>query len=305
VSIGTPDFRPLSPAERRQVVDLRSALFLACLSKNVRLKGANAGYSTYTADNFEPYAYSIRLDSPYFAESSGALVEVIHGGYRYGEVQFPTPAHVPRPTPFNYDKNLFRAVEGLRGPHGRLYRRIMRACALFIESFYNTRSFDIAARILLQVAAFEVLLDLPDTQHRRAFKDAVERLCNNDNDRRYRHKFEDRGKKRWDSRSQKGIWADRFYSLRNRIIHGDNVPRSAYHYKGQHHVWIAPVFFVFCVERLITEAMASKRAAPSFFDRIDWARGKRYGSNDGGGFRLDTDWGARIEDLLARGGEDG
>jgi hypothetical protein len=299
VSVGDSDFRPLSPAHSRETTDARCALFLACLSHNVGLLGPNAGFSTYTAENFDLHGYKIDLSSSYFAQSSGALIEIIHGGYRYGEAEFPTPLHVPWPTPFKYDEDLLHAVEHLRRSHGRLYRRVIRAASVFIESYYNTRSLDINARVLLQATAFEVLLDLPDTQQRLAFKNAIERLCNNKFERRYWHKYEVRGKKRADVRTQKGIWADRFYSLRNSIIHGDEVPRSRYHYGGQHHVWIAPLFFVACVKRLIAVASQSAAGAIRFFDRIDWVRGDAYGPElSAGGFRLELDWAARIADQL-------
>ncbi len=95
-----------------------------------------------------------------------------------------------------------------------------------------------------------------------------------------------------------GIWADRFYSLRNSIIHGNSVPDSKYVYRGvQHHLMIAPMFFVVVVRRLARNALRGKAPTPDFFDRIEWVnpRVDEDGEEVEGGFRMATDWADLIE----------
>ena len=79
---------------------------------------------------------------------------------------------------------------GFQRVDSKLYRLIMRATAVFLESYYNTPSVDVRARVLLQAASFEILFDLPDQAQRKAFKDAIEAWTGNSGDRHFRYKYE-------------------------------------------------------------------------------------------------------------------
>ncbi len=92
VSRGASDLAPLIPEWATEIQELRQALFLAGLSNNVGLQGENAGHWMYTAENFSFVAQGFSLDSPYFGETTGAIVSFNMLGYRIGEVEFPTPS---------------------------------------------------------------------------------------------------------------------------------------------------------------------------------------------------------------------
>lgn len=273
VGIGADDLRAYTPSEMRDIIEFRTVFFLACLSSNTLRHGPNAGSWAITAENFSLLVQQFSLESPYIAESSGIIINITRMGYKIGEVTFPAPSYVPQPLTFDWDAELVGAMAWLRRRHRRAYRRIVRAAAVFLESYYNTPSLDLAPRVLLQVSAFEILLDLPDKESRKVFKDSVERLCNNPKERRYRHKFEAWGKLMSDTRTLKGIWADRFYTLRNALIHGDTVHPARYVFRGvQHQLVIAPLVFVLCVKRLIMELGAGAKGSPAFFERLDWRK---------------------------------
>ena len=310
VSRGRPDFEPIVPRWIGDVQELRYALFLSCLSNGVTRHGPNAAHFVLTAENFSFVTQGISLEREYISETTGVLVTVTHLGYRIGEVQFPTPTHVPRPLKFDYDQRVFDALRRLRSADRSLYRRVIDATSLLLESYHNTHAVDVRARILLQPAAFEVLLDLPDKDQRKAFKDLIEQHSAVRQERRYRYKYETRGGLVPESRTQKGIWADRFYTLRNHIIHGERVSASRYVYRGsQHHVLIAAAFFVHVAKRLIESALSAVGRPVKFYSRIDWHEpGRRPDEEDGDdeerveGFRASVDHAALFDDRLAAAG---
>lgn len=301
VSRGGGEYKADTLNDTGSIDDLRYTLFLSCLANNVTLRGPNAGHSSYTAENFSLVFQHFGLESKYITEVTGVLVSVNRMGLRIGEVEFHIPGHVPAPRPFQYDQYLWKAIDLVRQIDRSFFRRLMAAASLFLESYHNSHQVDVRARVLLQLAAFEVLLDLPDRQQRRAFKDEIERLCSYPGERRYRYKYEVRGSKHPDSRTQKGIWADRFYMLRNRIIHGDPVSRSHYWYRGaQHHVMIASMFFIVALKGLVREWAEANGAKVKLYERLDWVRREapddgsaeedEFDEGDEEGFRVKLDW---------------
>ena len=72
-----------------------------------------------------------------------------------------------------------------------------------------------------------------------------------------------------EARTLHAIWADRFYTLRNHIIHGEVVTDSEYVFRGeQHHPVIAPFFFVLSIQRMINAVHVRRQRKPVFFDRL-------------------------------------
>lgn len=233
---------------------------------------------------------------------TAAVVRVTHLGYKIGETEFLRPPHVLNPMRFRTDDKLLNQLDWLRQRQRALYRRIIRAAAVFLESYYNAPNVDIRARILLQAAAFEILLDLPEGAARQAFKDHVERLTNLAGERRFKYSFElPRGRKGKETRSVKGMWADRFFTLRNHIIHGESVRNTEYIFRGkQGHFIIAPLFFVFIIERLIDEARVAKGLVPFTTDRLHWTLIQKADEYDPEmiGFKVETDF-YRVFELQA------
>jgi hypothetical protein len=293
VTVGGGGFLPLSGKEARDVEHLRNALFLACLSHNVRSTGPNAGHEIYTTENFRLITHNFVLDSKYFSGSEGSLVQFTELGYELGKVTFPRPSFVPHPLTFSYDSHLWLGLQWLRRTNSPLFRRIMRASSIFSESYYNTPSVDLSARILLQVVAFEVLLDLPEKRQRQELKAAIERLCTNEGERRFRYKYEVPSGKKEEALSLKGIWADRFYTLRNHIIHGERVRHAEFSYRGQRHLTVSPMMFIRTIKSLIDEFRGSVGKNRIFFDRVDWvpSRPARHGEDEEqAGFRIREDF---------------
>jgi hypothetical protein len=191
-------------------------------------------------------------------------------GYKINEKKFKKPSYVGlSPFGLSLDNELFNKLILLRKGKGkRLFRRIMRATELLFQAYYNTAHVSRNARILLIVAAFETLLDLPETQGRKHFKDLVEKYCDIPGETKYRHYYYVRGKaKRDKNRSIKVLWTDSFFQLRNQIIHGDFVKENMYQFQnGDRHFDISILFYTLLVKELINEKFNPK----PFLDRIEW-----------------------------------
>lgn len=285
-------FRRLTQQEMNMVQEFRHMIFLACLSKNIRLAGENVGSYIYTAENFDFVTQNFTLESDVIAETSGAIVSITIAGYKIDKTRFPKPSYVNQPLSFHYDEVLFKQLKWLRQSNKKFYRRIMRAGEAFIQSYYNTPAVDINARILLQAQAFEILLDLPEVSQRKHFKDNVERLCDNTGDRKFRYKYEKSGgKTEEETRSAKVLWADRFYTLRNHVIHGEVVTQKEYLFRNaQRHFHIAPIFFIFMIKRLIDECRKRGGKKPIFYERIDWRNLSEEEETKGVGFMINDDF---------------
>lgn len=72
-----------------------------------------------------------------------------------------------------------------------------------------------------------------------------------------------------DKKSRKVIWADSYYTLRNHIIHGNQVKLNEFAFKGkQRHLDIGILFFMLLVKKIINE----KRKKRIFYDEIEWGK---------------------------------
>lgn len=275
VSIGTTDFRPFSTSELDLVNEVRLLTFLSFLSRhNTVGRGSNAGWSMGTSENFEFVLQNFELGNPYISERAGEIVSMGIGGYKIGEKKFYAPSHVLNPQLFSLDDHLITELFRLKKCGGKkLYNRILRATDLLFESYYNSPNVSRNARVLLQISAFETLLELPQSGQRKDFKDKMTLYCNGPKEKIYKHLYETRNGKHPETISRKAIWADEYYTLRNHIIHGDGVKPAEFIFKGkQRHFDIAVMFFILFIKKLIN-AKNSKRV---FFDDMVWKK-----TNDG------------------------
>lgn len=273
LSIGETDFREFNEGEFAVANEVRLVLFLSFLAiHNTLERGGNTGWFMGTSENFEFVVQNFQPENDYISERSGTIVPIMTGGYRIGEKKFYKPSHVINYQRFSLDPLLIKELFRLKKRSGkRFYRRVLRATDLIFESYYNNPNISINARVLLQIAAFEVILSLPSSGQRRAFKEKIERYCNLVNEKLYVHWFEiPRGRiKDRNKRSRKVIWADAYYTLRNHIIHGDRVNPKEFIFKGkQRHLDIAILFFVLLIKKMINEKQNKK----IFYDEIEWGK---------------------------------
>lgn len=275
ISIGNTDFREFTAEERKTADEIRLVLFLSFLYRhNTQERGANAGWNMGTSENFEYVIQNFQPYSEYISERNGRIITITTGGYKIGEKKFFAPPFVIKPFRFSFDGRFLHHLLNLKKRGGvKLYRRILKAIDLFYESYYNNPNVSDNARVLLQVACFETLLDLPLRDGRKVFKDKIEAYCNLSKEKNYLHHYETPSGRNPERRSRKAIWADVFYTLRNHIIHGDVVRSEDFIFKGkQQHLDIAVLFLALLIKKLINEKFKKKL----FYDEITWGK-----TNDG------------------------
>lgn len=273
LSIGATDFREFNAEKLQAANEVRLLLFLSFLAQNnTRGYGANTGHYMATAENFEFVIQNFQPDTDHISERAGKIVSKLVGGYKLGRKKFYAPSYVIKPLRFSLDGLLIEQVLRLKTKGGkRLYKRILSATDLMFEGYYNNPGLSDNARVLLQIAAFETLLDLPDRYQRKEFKDKIETYCDLPSEKKYRYSYETRVGKTKETRSRKAIWADSYYTLRNHIIHGDKVRTEDLVFKRtQRHLDIAVLFFVLLVKMLVNEKFRKK----IFYDEVTWQKSK-------------------------------
>ena len=271
LSIGDTNFREFNSEELETANEVRLVLFLSFLAlNNTTERGANVGLFMATSENFEFIRQDFQPSTEHIAEQSGHIVTMLVGGHKIGEKKFYSPSYVPRPQKFSLDDSLINQLLRLKKRGGKkLYKRILRATDLIFESYYNNSNVSNNARALLQIAAFETLLNIPTNSQRKHFKDSIEKYCNLPGEKQYLHSYETREGKKLERISLKAIWADNYYTLRNHIIHGNKIGLQRFLFKGkQRHLDIAILFFVLLVKKLINEKVKKK----AFYDEIVWGK---------------------------------
>ncbi|SFI88906.1 hypothetical protein SAMN05421835_10267 [Amycolatopsis sacchari] len=250
ISIGEPDFREYSPEEKQLCQEVRTILFISALARSgVLERGPNVGHYIATSENFSLFEQNFQPDTKYTATQDGYVVNMWHGGHDITQVQFRAPEYVPKPIVFQQDTNLLAALFTLRKKQKRLYRRIMRATDMMMQAYYNDTKLSEAARILAIASAYEILFDLPESGQRRALRDEFERLFDLPSDPRrtfVTHK-DRRGKTHRANKTVKVYWANKFYELRNAIIHGSPVKSDDYVFQGAQRYFDIAVLFLYWV----------------------------------------------------------
>jgi hypothetical protein len=273
VSISSIDFRELNNEELQLVDQVRLIFFLAFLAGvNVCVRGPNSGHYMATSENFLLTMQNFDPASEHIAQTSGFLVSFSEGGYKIGQLKFHTPPYVPTPFQFALDVDLILKLSDIQKRNKRLYERILRATSILFESYYNDPNVSLYARILMQASAFEVLLDLPEGRERQDFKKKIKQYTVRANEKSRRYFSERRGgRKAPETEPLKVIWADRFYTLRNHIIHGEHLSRQEFVFQRREaHLVIAVLFFVLLVKELINDKL--RRKGKYFLDNITWTK---------------------------------
>lgn len=298
------EFFPISERDNRDLHGLQVALFLAMLARNVRLGSINAGFMMWTAENVGIVRQNFEVGSGRTAESSGVIVERTIGGYHVDTMRYLTPSHIPSPIRFHVDRKLLDGLDKLRRVNGALLRRILDAGDMVRASYFNTHSVDQKARVLLMCAAFERLLDLPEHGQRKAFKEALESALSTERDRRFRYLSARGGGRR---EAEKGTifkyWGDRFYLLRNQIIHGDRVPDSQMLFRGaQWHHHAAATIFIGLVVDLIARAFLRRSRLSPVAAKVRWVKPDRTEDPESRPrFKLVDDYGMLLANHKLRG----
>ena len=263
-------FSPLSKPEYDNIDELKKVLFLASVShSNIHL-GPNTGLFMVTSDNFSVIYQNFQLGSNDTAFLSGKLVEVGSGGHKLDEIICETPRFVLHKT-FQIDQQLFSALVKVSRKTPSFFRLIVRATDAMMNGYSNSDDISYESRILEQSRAFEILLKLPEKKQRHTLKEYVLRDCIPDRERRVLFKSErSNGTFKLETGPKQVMWADRFYTLRNHITHGDKIKPKEFLFSGQPHCHLGLWFFLVLLKKEINRSVG----APLFYDVIRNESGK-------------------------------
>lgn len=264
------DFHPLNSNENRKISEFRAALFLAGTAECNTRGGLNAGFSILTSENFKVVFQNFKLDSPYTGYTSGIIVRMSDYGYKISEIAYEKPHYVLNNS-FSFDEKLLKALEQCKRKKREVYRIIVNATDALMNAYSNSEDVSNGSRILELSRAFEILFQLPEREQRKAFKEAIQKYCEPDGEKKCRYSSErSGGKKEFEIRSPQVMWADRFYVLRNHIIHGEIIRARDYSFKSQLHWDLGLWFFLVSVKKVINEALAET----TFYDSVEFRSGR-------------------------------
>lgn len=259
VQIADNDFQPLSDKEVELVQQARAILFLSIVSaNNTKIQDGNSGHSMMTSENFDATYQNFSLDDDYISERTGAIIPFMKAGFTLQKVRFQMPSFVPTPSRYDIDRSMFAGLLQLRVKKPKVFRRVVESTHIFIEGYYNASNFSDKNRILTFMSAFEMFFALPDDNKQRMhFKSKIGEIANFDGERTYTNFHKGRSKPNSkEAITKKVLWAEKFYRLRNRIIHGEKITYDDFLFeKKQPHVQIALIFFIQSIKRQLERSL--------------------------------------------------
>lgn len=271
VTIGNSDFRPFTKAELLKCNEARLLLFIGATSRfSVQDRSHNKGHFVYTSDNFILQIQNFNLGGNTIAVQTGIIVPKLIGGYGVDEIKFEMPLFTPTPMRWSQDTLLINALLKLRSSNKKMYRRLLRAIELVMQASYNNETTSMNARILLLASAFEILFDITDNKHREHFKSAIRTYLVQPADRKLRFtSWRNSTRFVWETDSIKVMWADKFYYLRNKIVHGETISNHDLLFLNrQNHYDIAILFFVLGLKKVLN----TESGEPPARDYIEWTK---------------------------------
>lgn len=252
---GREYFRPLGDIEEKRINEFRNVIFIAGVAKCNTDDGTNAGLSILTSENFRVVFQNFILESEYTGYRSGRIVNTSDFGYKISEMKYEKPSYVLR-NPFSCEEKLLKALKQLRRKNRKSYRIIIRATDAMMNAYSNSEDVSNGSRILELSRAFEILFGLPEINQRMKFKEAIEKYCVTIGEKRRRYLSERAAnKKEYEMGYRQVMWADRFYVLRNHIIHGQHIKSKSYFFYAQPHYHLGLWFFIVAVKQIINESM--------------------------------------------------
>jgi hypothetical protein len=234
--------------EEKRFTDIAKILFLCSVS------ASNIGkYSHHfaTSDNFMSFVQNFTTKDDFTAFRAGRIISILDGGYKIGEIRYEAPYYLLKHGSL-FDTFLLEKLEVLKRLNRDSFERIIMATDAMMGGYSNADHVSYEMRILLQSRSFEILFDLPERDQRKHFRDKIKEYCQSDDE--HEHDFltvKGDGKFRQIFGSRQMMWADRFYLLRNQIVHGSKVFKEEYFFYEDSHWHLALLFFIVATKRIV------------------------------------------------------
>ncbi|HEY4964499.1 MAG TPA: hypothetical protein VIH90_07450 [Candidatus Saccharimonadales bacterium] len=274
ISIGNIDWRPFTAEELEICREVRLLLFIRTIARTATIeRNPNLHHSLYTTENFTLMTQNFSVSNTVMGITSGFIKRATDYGFNMAEIKFQRPDHVPAPMQFIGDHRLLDDLLRLRKCQKKLYRRLLRAIEALSQAYSNDAGLSMSSRIPIIASAYESLFDLQEQSQRKILKDYFKNNIAPTYRRKYRYSSQRPINNRyprgfdWEVEDISVMWVDKFYTLRNKIIHGTPTKSSEYSFRGkQDHFDIAVIFFIYGLKKI----MPSKPQVPNTIDEVHW-----------------------------------
>ncbi len=221
-------------------------------------------WSFVTSDNFEVYYQRFNVGDEHISMQGGVIHKIIAGGYKVGEVAFLKPEYVNIPLGFRLSDSVIKALEDclINSSTDEGKSQVIQGLSPFFNAYRNSHEQSAQSRILLLIMAFELLFG---ASSRPNFRNNILKYATLGYKRKfktYKYPIVNYGRVTGHEQlTMHQIWAEEFYKLRHKIIHGDTVYSDDFIFKElsslikprEPHFYIAVNFFVVCVLNKLRE----------------------------------------------------
>ncbi|MBD3366017.1 hypothetical protein GF360_01595 [candidate division WWE3 bacterium] len=213
-----------------------------------------------TSDNFLSYYQRFQIGNTGISTQAGAIHGISTGGYTMDEIQFQKPEYIHVANqPVNFDIPTLSALLDLyKDRETNLDKaNIYNSLGPFFYTYKNTTEIPMHTRILNLIMAFELLFG---ESSRSNFRSNILNYVSRDPSSEQKYSYPEVHTQtgaviRNLNLSLPEIWAEEFYKLRHRIIHGNVVSTTDFVFndtedittKNDPHFYIAINMFVGCV----------------------------------------------------------
>lgn len=257
ISVGAANFSNPSKKTIAKIEVLKNILLLTSILENT-------SWSFTTSDNFEVFYQRFNTGDENISTSAGAIHRITAGGYKIGDIAFTKPEHVNLPLSFRAKGSIIRALENclINSSTDTAKSQVIQSLNPFFNAYRNSHEHSWQSRILLLIMAFELLFGETGRPQFRSNIQTYSTLGSNINHPTHNYPIVNYG--RVTSHEQltlNQIWAEEFYKLRHKIIHGDTIYSDDFMFQdllGLHkprepHFSIAVNFFVVCLINKLRE----------------------------------------------------
>ncbi len=250
-SYSDADFRCLEDFEYRELRRAVDVMIFATIAPQVKTTvcANNRSMGPPSADIYELVTQNFQPGSDHVAVHAGTVKS---GGWRIGEIIFPKP-WATGGTLGTPDEELAKGFDKCFSPEFSvdIRERLFRSLEWFRMAHIEGGQVSELSKVVMMATGFEILLQFPRKGKRQHFMDYMKKKVTSDKfikDTR----ITDKGDKL--NLSLVEWWASDFYELRNRIVHGDQVPESDLIYRDWiTHLIVADLVFLECVKRELFE----------------------------------------------------
>ncbi len=224
----------------------------------------NNSWSFVTSDNFEVFYQRFNIGDEGISTQAGAINNILTGGYKISEVAFAKPEHTNIPFKLRLNGFVVNALEDClkNSSSNAIKSQIIQSLNPFFNAYRNSHEHSWASRILLLIISFELLFG---ETGRSRFRNNIQKYSTLDskfNPPTYKYPIYNRSViTSYEQLTLAQIWAEEFYKLRHKIIHGDTVYSDDFIFKDlirvvkkrEPHFYIAVNFFIVCLLNKLKE----------------------------------------------------